>query len=97
MERSQVTCPDIIHVPVEKDDTDTLLCLKYGMELGYREFLMIGGIGGRLDHTMANIQTLLLSLIHISNYYTTVFRKNLGYTPSHYKKLLRQSFKKCKA
>lgn len=59
MERSQVTCPDIIHVPVEKDDTDTLLCLKYGMELGYREFLMIGGIGGRLDHTMANIQTLL--------------------------------------
>ena len=32
-----------------------------------------------------------------ANYYTTVFRKNLGYTPSHYKKLLRQSFKKCKA
>lgn len=64
MDRSQVTCPDIIRVPVEKDDTDTLLCLKYGIELGYRDFLMIGGIGGRLDHTIANIQTLLYAHNH---------------------------------
>lgn len=45
--------------PPEKDDTDTALALNYGYELGYRKFLIFGGIGGRLDHTLANMQTLL--------------------------------------
>lgn len=45
-------------VPSEKNDTDTMLCLKRGMELGYDQFLILGGIGGRLDHTVANLQTL---------------------------------------
>ncbi len=49
---------EVIRVPVEKDDTDTLLCLKYGIEKGYDEFVLVGGIGGRFDHTMANLQTL---------------------------------------
>ena len=48
--------------PKEKDDTDTCLCLKYGLSLGYRDFIIIGGIGGRLDHTYANIQTLSYAL-----------------------------------
>ncbi|MDF3003052.1 MAG: thiamine diphosphokinase, partial [Bacillota bacterium] len=42
----------------EKDDTDTLYCLKYGIELGFEEFYILGGLGGRLDHTMANLQTM---------------------------------------
>ncbi|MEG0272115.1 MAG: thiamine diphosphokinase [Hydrogenoanaerobacterium sp.] len=45
-------------VPPEKDDTDTMLCLKRGIELGYDEFIILGGMGGRLDHTFANLQTL---------------------------------------
>ena len=49
---------NFIRFPKEKDDTDTMLCLKYGIEKGYRDFVIIGGIGGRLDHTIANIQTL---------------------------------------
>lgn len=45
--------------PCEKDDTDTRLAVEYGYSLGYRKFLIFGGIGGRLDHTLANMQTLL--------------------------------------
>ena len=46
--------------PVEKDDTDTMLAVKTGLEQGCREFHLYGGTGGRrLDHTLANLQTLL--------------------------------------
>ena len=48
----------ILRHPAEKDDTDTLLAAKLGLSLGYRVFVLLGGVGGRLDHTLANIQTL---------------------------------------
>lgn len=44
--------------PIMKDDTDTMLCLKHGLRKGYERFLFLGGLGGRLDHTLANLQTL---------------------------------------
>ena len=45
--------------PVEKDDTDTMLAVKRGLSLGCREFLFYGSLDGpRLDHTVANFQTL---------------------------------------
>ena len=44
--------------PVEKDDTDTMLGVKEGLARGYRHFLLYGSLGGRLDHTIANISTL---------------------------------------
>lgn len=45
--------------PVEKDDTDTMLAVRKGLELGYREFYLYGSLDGpRLDHTVANFQTL---------------------------------------
>ena len=62
LEEQEVRCETCIRVPVEKDDTDTMLCLKYGLSLGYREFLIRGGMGGRLDHTIANLQTLSYGL-----------------------------------
>lgn len=52
--------PDrIITLPAEKDDTDMLAALKCGLSLGYRDFRIYGGTGGRYDHTFANIQCLL--------------------------------------
>ena len=45
--------------PVEKDDTDAMLAARKGLELGFREFIIYGGLDGpRLDHTIANFQTL---------------------------------------
>ena len=45
--------------PVEKDDTDSMLAVRRGLQLGYREFLLYGSLdGARLDHTVANFQTL---------------------------------------
>ena len=49
---------NIIRHPVIKDDTDTMLCIKYALERGWRNFLIVGGVGGRLDHTLANLQSL---------------------------------------
>ena len=45
--------------PVEKDDTDAMLAVRRGLEMGYREFILYGSLDGpRLDHTVANFQTL---------------------------------------
>ena len=50
---------DILRLPVEKDDTDTMMAVKLGLQRGCREFFIYGGTGGkRLDHTLANIQSL---------------------------------------
>ena len=45
--------------PVEKDDTDSMLAVRRGLDLGYRQFVLYGALDGdRLDHTVANLQTL---------------------------------------
>ena len=52
--------PDDARVfPVEKDDTDAMLAARRGLERGFREFYFYGSLDGpRLDHTVANFQTL---------------------------------------
>ncbi len=47
---------NVVRHPIEKDDTDTALALAEGIKRGYRDFIIYGGLGRRLDHTIANIQ-----------------------------------------
>ena len=47
--------------PVEKDDTDMALAVKEAIAMGADEIVMLASLGGRLDHTLANI-TLLHAL-----------------------------------
>lgn len=49
---------EIITAPTEKDDTDTMLAVKVALSKGYDDITIAASIGGRLDHTFANIQTL---------------------------------------
>lgn len=50
--------PQVVALPVEKDDTDMHSAIRLGWERGYRAFRLYGGTGGRIDHTLANIQSL---------------------------------------
>lgn len=53
-------CPErVIRLQCEKDDTDTLKAIKVALEKGCDHFLIYGATGGRLEHTIANIQSLL--------------------------------------
>lgn len=52
----------VIRLPAEKDDTDTLSALKYAMEQGFKQIDIYGGLGGRIDHSLANIQLLAYAL-----------------------------------
>ena len=52
-------CRFVVH-PRAKDETDLELALTYAAELGCREIIILGALGGRLDHTVANV--LLLAL-----------------------------------
>jgi len=47
----------VLCVAAQKDDTDTMLAVKIGLEQGFMEFILLGVIGGRLDHTLANLAT----------------------------------------
>lgn len=49
----------IIKLSPNKDETDTLAAIEYCLTLGYNEFNLIGGIGKRIDHTIANLLLLV--------------------------------------
>ena len=53
--------------PVEKDETDTFLSYLEGVRRGYTDFCIFGGVGGRIDHTFANLSLL-------------IYAKNAGHT-----------------
>ncbi len=53
-----------IALPPEKDDPDMLSALKIGWDHGARTFHIYGALGGRVDHTISNIQLMALLARH---------------------------------
>ena len=47
-----------VTVPAEKDETDTQLAVNEALRRGADELVIIGGLDGRLDHTLSNIAIL---------------------------------------
>ena len=50
---------ETIVLPCEKDDTDTVYAVKEAVRRGFDTFLLVGVVGGRLDHTLGNVSILL--------------------------------------
>ena len=50
--------PEIYRVPAEKDLTDTQLAVELALSRGATELFLIGGLSGRLDHTLSNLGLL---------------------------------------
>lgn len=51
---------ETIALPREKDDTDTVFAVKEALSRGFQDFLLVGVIGGRIDHTLGNLSLLLM-------------------------------------
>lgn len=49
---------ETIVLPCEKDDTDTVYGVREGIKRGFDDFLIIGAVGARLDHTLGNLYIL---------------------------------------
>lgn len=70
---------EVLRYPIEKDDTDTMLALREGLRRGCDTFYLYGATGGaRLDHTLANLQSLAFLLRHGARGY--LYDQNFVYT-----------------
>ena len=48
----------IVRVPAEKDETDTQLAINIALQNGAQDMYIVGGLSGRLDHTLSNLHLL---------------------------------------
>ena len=55
---SEIISGKVVTLPCEKDTTDLYEAAETGIKKGCKSFFIYGGTGGRLDHTLANIQLL---------------------------------------
>ena len=71
--------------PPQKDKTDTGLCLDWAISKGCSEVLILGGLGGRLDHEFCNFNLLLYGLnrgvtVRLINGQNEIFMRNKPFT-----------------
>ena len=58
LEEELPTDTEVVKLNTVKDDTDTEHCVMECIRRGYKDFLLLGSVGGRTDHTFANIAIL---------------------------------------
>lgn len=51
-----------IRLNPQKDETDTETAVSAALERGYKEIVLLGAMGNRFDHTLANLHMLLMML-----------------------------------
>ena len=76
---------NVIRHKVEKDDTDMMLSVEYAHDLGYNDIVIFGGTGGRVDHTFANVSTMLwasrhgirISMVDETNIYRVITNESI--------------------
>ncbi len=51
----------LLQLPAEKDDTDTMRAIRYAAEQGFEAVHLVCALGGRLDHSLANLQSLVFA------------------------------------
>lgn len=85
----------IITLPKEKDLTDTEACIKKAIDLDFNDITILGGIGGRLDHTLGNISLLKkyyspnisMTILNYQNYVFLLKNKAVTIKKNNYKYL----------
>ena len=58
------TGSEIITLPEMKDDTDSLSGVKLALKRGFKDFLLLGMTGRRMDHTLCNLYLLAFIKSH---------------------------------
>lgn len=58
LERIQTSC-EVIQLPTHKNETDSEAAIEYAIHLGYEQIILFGGLGGRIDHELANLHLLI--------------------------------------
>ncbi len=64
-----------------KDDTDTMHAIDIALEKGYREIVLLGATGGRLDHTIANLSALQYISLKGAKGYVLSKTEHIEYLP----------------
>lgn len=64
----------IIKLPKEKDETDTMVAIKYAVNRGFKKIFLYCALGGRFDHVIANIQSSVWAAPYLE--YLKILSKN---------------------
>lgn len=83
---------ETIKLPCQKDDTDSFFAIKEAVKRGFDDFLLLGVIGKRFDHSLGNISILLYlddlkkKALIVDDYSTMeIVNNNTAYITSKYK------------
>jgi thiamine pyrophosphokinase len=60
LERLREAGIEVVLHPAEKDESDTELALREALQRGAREIVLLGALGARFDHALANLMLLAL-------------------------------------